>query len=129
MRSLKEHMIRNLRCGPLFEFQIYEKRQEMHTHEEFVAIQENHEKRCSYLGVFFNSVSKLYQKSLLAESRLLQNYAGHREAYLVDIGDGNYLNTLHVTPKVPENQHLVMLHGYGAGLGFFYKNYQGIPSH
>ncbi|KAI8909128.1 alpha/beta-hydrolase [Gorgonomyces haynaldii] len=39
----------------------------------------------------------------------------------VDIGRKKYINTLVLNPEKSKN--VVLLHGYGAGLGFFWKNY------
>lgn len=63
-----------------------------------------------------------------------------REKYIakighVAIGDGRLINTLVMKPRTDHNlevdesntshtkRNVVMTHGYGAGLGFFYKNY------
>ncbi|KAI9229547.1 MAG: Alpha/Beta hydrolase protein [Piptocephalis tieghemiana] len=55
----------------------------------------------------------------------------------VEIGQGQYINTLWidqetgVIPSVPPNDTkstLVMTHGYGAGLGHFYRNYLSLSS-
>jgi pimeloyl-ACP methyl ester carboxylesterase len=46
---------------------------------------------------------------------------------LVGIGAGNHLNTLSLQSKLdPEKKNLVIAHGYGAGLGFFYRNYANL---
>ncbi|KAI9008195.1 Alpha/Beta hydrolase protein [Gaertneriomyces semiglobifer] len=51
---------------------------------------------------------------------------------LVDLGEGRMINTL-VIDRISESERtlphknvLVMCHGYGAGLGFFYRNYAGL---
>ncbi|CAI4038803.1 hypothetical protein SMKI_06G1510 [Saccharomyces mikatae IFO 1815] len=46
--------------------------------------------------------------------------------------DGNYINEFcirPINPSVPETElkHLIFIHGYGAGLGFFIKNFEDIP--
>ncbi|CAD6627167.1 BAH_G0020690.mRNA.1.CDS.1 [Saccharomyces cerevisiae] len=46
--------------------------------------------------------------------------------------EGNYINEFCIRPRktsVPEAdlKHLVFIHGYGAGLGFFIKNFEDIP--
>lgn len=35
---------------------------------------------------------------------------------------GNYINEFVIYPPGPPKKHLIMVHGYGAGLGFFLKN-------
>lgn len=45
---------------------------------------------------------------------------------------GNYINEFCIMPKiasVPRERmkHLIFIHGYGAGLGFFLKNFENIP--
>ncbi|CAR26991.1 ZYRO0C06270p [Zygosaccharomyces rouxii] len=45
---------------------------------------------------------------------------------------GNYINEFCITPVKPsvpshKMKHLICIHGYGAGLGFFLKNLEGIP--
>ena len=46
--------------------------------------------------------------------------------------DGNYINEFCIRPQKPsvpdaDLKHLVFIHGYGAGLGFFIKNFEDIP--
>ncbi|KAH3668792.1 hypothetical protein OGAPHI_002547 [Ogataea philodendri] len=39
----------------------------------------------------------------------------------------NYINELHIAPaNIQSNKHVVFIHGYGAGLGFFVKNLQDL---
>ena len=50
---------------------------------------------------------------------------------LVDIGEDRLINTLKLTQPSPDSNKeskrtLVMAHGYGAGLGFFYRNYPAL---
>ena len=47
----------------------------------------------------------------------------------VSVGGGNHINEFEISRvnEIANNpEHLVMLHGYGAGLGFFYKNFDDI---
>lgn len=46
----------------------------------------------------------------------------------VPIGDSNYIHELEIKPKEEtlQDNHLVLLHGYGAGLGFYYRNFDEI---
>ncbi|CCF59977.1 hypothetical protein KAFR_0I01970 [Kazachstania africana CBS 2517] len=45
--------------------------------------------------------------------------------------EGNYINEFCITPKNTVNsqklKHLIFIHGYGAGFGFFLKNLESIP--
>lgn len=45
--------------------------------------------------------------------------------------DGNYINEFCIMPKnacrLDKLKHLVFIHGYGAGMGFFLKNLENIP--
>lgn len=48
--------------------------------------------------------------------------------------EGNYINEFCIMPAVkdgdyssPDLKHLIFIHGYGAGLGFFLKNLENIP--
>ncbi|KAH3674425.1 hypothetical protein WICMUC_003262 [Wickerhamomyces mucosus] len=47
----------------------------------------------------------------------------------VDIGSNNKIhefNIKNITPTDNKEQHVVLIHGYGAALGFFYKNFDGL---
>jgi cardiolipin-specific phospholipase len=50
----------------------------------------------------------------------------------IDIGGGNYINEFFIRPKndIPYEKlnHFVLVHGYGAGLGFFLKNFNELSS-
>ncbi|AOW06407.1 Alpha/Beta hydrolase protein [Yarrowia lipolytica] len=49
---------------------------------------------------------------------------------LVDIGKNRYINEFHIqnTTNGTPHRNLVMLHGYGTGLGIFFQNYDQISS-
>eukprot|EP00128_Syssomonas_multiformis_P012200 Colp12_sorted_trinity150504_noHs@19534 len=44
----------------------------------------------------------------------------------VDIGDGQYMNTVEFECNGPVKQTLVVCHGFGAGLGFFHQNFDAL---
>lgn len=51
----------------------------------------------------------------------------------VDIGNNEYINTLKMdangfTESCENKVNVVVCHGFGAGLGFFYKNFKGLMS-
>ncbi len=47
----------------------------------------------------------------------------------VDIGNGNWVNEFEVTQLDTETKNdIVVLHGYGAGLAFFYRNFDALSS-
>lgn len=54
------------------------------------------------------------------------------EILKIDIGNGNYINEFFIRPKndIPYEKlnHFVLVHGYGAGLGFFLKNFNELSS-
>lgn len=48
-----------------------------------------------------------------------------------DVGNGNYINEFMIYPKdadMSKLNHFVLIHGYGAGLGFYLKNFDAISS-
>lgn len=45
---------------------------------------------------------------------------------VVNSSTGEYINELHIKPKVSSDKHVLFVHGYGAGLGFFIKNLEEI---
>jgi cardiolipin-specific phospholipase len=51
-------------------------------------------------------------------------------SFKVPIGDNNHINEFEITRNTSEpiSDELVVLHGYGAGLGFFYKTFEGISN-
>lgn len=47
----------------------------------------------------------------------------------VPVGDGNWINEFEISPTAAEaTNDLVLLHGYGAGLAFFYQNLDSLSS-
>ncbi|CAN6630023.1 cardiolipin-specific deacylase 1, mitochondrial [Trichomonascus vanleenenianus] len=51
------------------------------------------------------------------------------ESLAVDIGRGLYMNEFQITRvDEPVKKEVVFLHGYGAGLGFYYKNFDNVAS-
>lgn len=48
---------------------------------------------------------------------------------LVGLKSGDWINTLSLQQNLdPQKKNLVIAHGYGAGLGFFYKNYESLAN-
>lgn len=64
------------------------------------------------------------KRALIAESDLL-NHLPNKELQNVDIGQNRFINTLRLKSMSPKNT-LVMTHGYAAGLGFYYRNYDAL---
>lgn len=81
----------------------------------------------------FNSNQEKIQDDLLSTlpvSPYLTNSDKVAELLKIPIDDqGNYINELCIQPKSPKKllKHLIFIHGYGAGLGFFLKNFENIP--
>lgn len=47
----------------------------------------------------------------------------------VDVGNGNWINEFEITQtETPASNDLVVLHGYGAGLAFFYQNLDALSA-
>lgn len=77
------------------------------------------------------------QDELLATLPFFSNPDSSRYAkvHKVDIGEGKYINEFCIYPNGKSEddfdslKHLVMVHGYGAGLGFFIKNYDPISAY
>lgn len=78
-------------------------------------------------------------KAVIAETKLLSRQllisgkgrGPAAEVGLVNIGDDLFINTL-LIPSQKNNfprKNLVITHGYGAGLGFFFRNYAAISKH
>lgn len=76
-------------------------------------------------------------KSFAAEEKLLSHslsLAGTEsslekpacEIGLVQISEDRFINTLSIKAKTHTDKNVVILHGYGAGLGFFYRNFAPI---
>lgn len=76
-----------------------------------------------------------FQRDLLATLPFFGDGDLHRKSDVIrtEVDDeGNYINEFCIMPKrasVPQDRlkHLVFIHGYGAGLGFFLKNFENIP--
>ncbi|KAJ1957214.1 hypothetical protein EC988_000948 [Linderina pennispora] len=74
------------------------------------------------------------EKGSQAETALLSNMGDSHElpsnAQLMDVGiddAGNYVHTL-VIKQEQAKHNLVMTHGYFTGVGYYYRNYQGLSS-
>ena len=57
---------------------------------------------------------------------------GDKEARVLKVpvdSEGNYINEVCISPRnpAPRLKHVVFVHGYGAGLGFFLKNLEHLP--
>lgn len=76
-----------------------------------------------------------FQRDLLATLPFYGEGDLHRRSEVIRTkvdDEGNYINEFYIMPKnasVPRDRlkHLVFIHGYGAGLGFFLKNFENIP--
>jgi pimeloyl-ACP methyl ester carboxylesterase len=88
---------------------------------------QSQEQSCPKTG-FWIKTSQL--KSLEAEESLLEGLQYVREQVPIDVGRSHhYINTVRFpsTDKL-SNKHIVLTHGYGAGLGFFFKNFKALQS-
>lgn len=82
----------------------------------------------------FHSNVDLMQLELLRTLPFFERTGYNKRAYLrkteID-SDGNYINELVIEPaNVDPNKkrkRLIFVHGYGAGLGFYLKNYEHLP--
>ncbi|CAI4063527.1 hypothetical protein SUVZ_07G3440 [Saccharomyces uvarum] len=76
-----------------------------------------------------------FQTELLATLPFYPNSSATKNSKLIKTvvdDDGNYINEFCIYPQAPsvpeaDLKHLVFIHGYGAGLGFFIKNFEDIP--
>ncbi len=70
--------------------------------------------------LIYPALEELDIKKEVQEKR---NTKGKLKAELgwVSIGHHQYINTLKILPSEPKSKTLVVLHGYGGGIGFFYK--------
>lgn len=83
----------------------------------------------------FCSHTQKFQGDLLQTLPFYPYCAGGKRAEVVRtaVDDyGNYINEFCISPENPslppdKMKHLIFVHGYGAGLGFFLKNLEGIP--
>ncbi|CAB4251879.1 similar to Saccharomyces cerevisiae YGR110W CLD1 Mitochondrial cardiolipin-specific phospholipase [Maudiozyma barnettii] len=81
----------------------------------------------------FNSNQEQIQQDLLstlpAFNTLSENQVSAKLLKTPVDDQGNYINELCIEPKVPNKplKHLIFVHGYGAGLGFFIKNLEHMP--
>jgi cardiolipin-specific phospholipase len=87
---------------------------------------------------YFSSSS--FSKAIESEAKLLERdltFAGSSDTKLaasiglVEVDSAVSINTLHINPihastKLSKPKNVVICHGYGAGLAFFYKNYKSI---
>lgn len=79
--------------------------------------------------------SGTFQEDLLKTLPFFPHCVGNKKAEVLRtiVDDhGNYINEFCISPVVsstpPEKmKHLIFVHGYGAGLGFFLKNLENIP--
>ena len=92
----------------------------------------------SFIPSLFNPHPLLF-KAFSSQEALLNTHipSTYFNCGLVDIGNNEFLNTLEILSEHEQSSTsfdvsntkgrnvLVMLHGFGAGLGFFYKNYLG----
>ncbi|CDK26413.1 unnamed protein product [Kuraishia capsulata CBS 1993] len=92
------------------------------------------EPKITYLDSFkhwcdFKSLAE-YEKELLSYLPFYPKSDSTRQAEILDtkINSTNYIHEFHVqnTEETREDRHIVMVHGYGAALGFFYKNFDGL---
>lgn len=84
-------------------------------------------------GQFHKDVETM-QEGLLRTLPFFDSCNGSKKAYLkrTSIDDsGNYINELVIEPRVKKEdkprKRLIFVHGYGAGLGFFLKNFENLP--
>ncbi|ANZ77448.1 BA75_05020T0 [Komagataella pastoris] len=72
-----------------------------------------------------------YEARVLSYLPFFPKSDGLREAKTLDVpvdAKGNKIHELYIEnkEKVPEERHLVIVHGFGAALGFFYRNFNGL---
>ncbi|CAI4062436.1 carboxylic ester hydrolase SKDI_07G3590 [Saccharomyces kudriavzevii IFO 1802] len=83
----------------------------------------------------FTKNEDVFQTELLETLPFYPNPSKYKKSKLIKTvvdDDGNYINEFCIYPQKPsvpetELKHLVFIHGYGAGLGFFIKNLEDIP--
>jgi cardiolipin-specific phospholipase len=62
-------------------------------------------------------------KGVEAEEKLLEGLVYIRERVPIDVGRSeHFVNTIRLNSETGAEKHIVIAHGYGAGLGFFFKN-------
>lgn len=84
---------------------------------------------------FHEKGTETFQEELLMTLPFYRNDSFSKKAEVIKTvvdDEGNYINELYISPKftsVPNRRlkHLIFIHGYGAGLGFFLKNLENIP--
>ncbi|AMD18884.1 HBL018Wp [Eremothecium sinecaudum] len=80
----------------------------------------------------FKTNEALLQEDLLSTVPFYPDSADGKIGQIIKtpIDDENYINEFCITPLNPNSDrmnHLVFIHGYGAGLGFFIKNFETLP--
>ncbi|KAJ3214176.1 hypothetical protein HK099_006997, partial [Clydaea vesicula] len=66
-----------------------------------------------------------HSKAILAQEKLLKHLKNVKTG-LVKVNAADYINTLAINEKKENENVLVLTHGFGAGLGFFHRNYEGL---
>jgi len=101
------------------------------TQDHILPAEEVKVNRWGVLGKIFGFFWPTNDKRLFKSQDTLLGYAGVGvRQFQVDIGNGNHINTVEIISEGKRDEEnetvLVVGHGFGAGLGFFFKNFQGI---
>jgi cardiolipin-specific phospholipase len=85
------------------------------------------DRKCPKTGFW---IKTSHSKSVEAEEALLDGLDYVREQVPIDVGRSHhFINTVRfLSPDKLSDKHIVVAHGYGAGLGFFFKNFRALQS-
>lgn len=82
----------------------------------------------------FQENAESFQSQLLSTLPFYPSPANGRSSEILKTpvdDEGNYINEFMIKPMNPSSsssmKHLIFVHGYGAGLGFFLKNFENLP--
>lgn len=90
----------------------------------------------SFKLYFGGKPMKYYEDQLLSNLEFYNKPAKDRRSEIIDTSidkDGNFIHEFYVENTLPPTKggepiEIVLIHGYGAALGFFYRNFEGLTS-